>query len=275
MKVTFWYRMVWAMLLIGLTAPGYGKQEVVPLVNAHSHNDYEHARPLLDALEHGFCSVEADIYLAGGQLLVAHDREEVTPERTLQALYLEPLRRRVRENGGRVYKNGPEFTLLIDVKSDADATYAALREVLKQYADILTVFRQEKTVPRAVTAIISGACAITTMSYEKIRYAGVDGRLGDLDGNINRHVMPLVSDRWSAVFQWSGIGPMPDRERKRLDEIVQQAKRNRVRLRFWATPENPELWRTLMEAGVDLINADDLSKLETFLRDYRPHALKR
>jgi hypothetical protein len=65
-----------------------------PLIHAHSHNDYEHPRPLLDALDHGFCGVEADIYLVDGQLLVAHDRDKVKPERTLQALYLDPLRER-------------------------------------------------------------------------------------------------------------------------------------------------------------------------------------
>src|SRR5712672_4165891 len=70
------------------TAPANPK----PLVRAHAHNDYEHQRPLFDALEHGFCSVEADIYLVDGKLLVAHDRSKVKPERTLEALYLDPLR---------------------------------------------------------------------------------------------------------------------------------------------------------------------------------------
>ena len=68
----------------------------VPLARAHAHNDYEHERPLLDALSHGFTSVEADIYLVGGELLVAHDPEDVVPGRTLQNLYLDPLARRVR-----------------------------------------------------------------------------------------------------------------------------------------------------------------------------------
>src|ERR1700736_6125439 len=45
---------------------------VVPLRHAHAHNDYEHPRPLFDALAHGFCSVEADIYLRSNQLLVGH-----------------------------------------------------------------------------------------------------------------------------------------------------------------------------------------------------------
>src|ERR1051326_8803322 len=90
--------------------------EPVPLTRVHAHNDYEHKRPLFDALEHGFCSVEADIYLVDGQLLVAHNRYQVKTNRTLQSLYLDPLRERIRKNGGRVYAGGPECTLLIDLK---------------------------------------------------------------------------------------------------------------------------------------------------------------
>src|SRR5687767_4507998 len=77
--------------------------EPMPLERAHAHNDYEHTRPLLEALAHGFCSVEADVHLIDGQLLVAHDRKDVQSERTLTKLYLEPLRERVRQNAGRIY----------------------------------------------------------------------------------------------------------------------------------------------------------------------------
>src|SRR5216117_2122411 len=127
-----------------------------PLARAHAHNDYEHKRPLLDALDHGFCSIEPDIHLVEGKLLVAHNLSAVRPERTLQALYLEPLRERVRQNDGRVYRNGPVITLLIDVKSDAEKTYAVLRDVLLEYAPMLTKFYPDKTETNAVTVIISG-----------------------------------------------------------------------------------------------------------------------
>ena len=64
---------------------------VTPLIHAHAHNDYEHDRPLLDALEHGFTSIEADVFLVEEQLLVAHNLIDVSRERTLEKLYLQPL----------------------------------------------------------------------------------------------------------------------------------------------------------------------------------------
>src|SRR5438093_3517715 len=129
---------------------------VVPLIRAHAHNDYEHGRPLFDALERGFCSIEADVWLVDGQLLVAHDRHQVKSERTLQTLYLDPLRERVRRNGGRVYRNGPEVTLLVDVKSDAEKTYAVLREVLEEYSAMLAACRGGIIQTNAIAVIVSG-----------------------------------------------------------------------------------------------------------------------
>src|ERR1041384_779449 len=110
------------------------------LTNGFAHNDYLHERPLFDALDRGFCGVEADIHLVNGELLVGHDADSLKPERTLAKLYLDPLQKRVRENHGKVYSNGPELLLLIDIKTEAEPTYAALRPLLSRYADMLTSF---------------------------------------------------------------------------------------------------------------------------------------
>ena len=40
--------------------------------NAFSHNDYERAKPLADALSLGFNCVEADLWLIDGELYVSH-----------------------------------------------------------------------------------------------------------------------------------------------------------------------------------------------------------
>ena len=93
-------------LLCLMLASAFGA-EVKPLPRAHAHNDYLHDRPLLDALAHGFGSIEADIYLVNGALLVAHDLAGARPDRTFENLYLAPLRERAERNGGRVYPGGP------------------------------------------------------------------------------------------------------------------------------------------------------------------------
>ena len=241
-----------------------------PLQRAHAHNDYEHKRPLFDALECGFCSVEADIWLVDGKLLVAHDRNQVRPERTLQSLYLDPLRERARRNGGRVYPSGPEVTLLVDVKSDAEQTYIALREVLKAYSDLLTVFHSGSTATNAVTVIISGNRDRSLMDKETVRYAALDGRLEDLDSNAPGHFIPLVSESWTKLFKWRGAGPMPKDEKQKLQQTVTKSHAQGRKVRFWATPDQPEVWKELLDAGVDLLNVDDLVGLQNFLLGHQP-----
>ena len=123
-------------------------EAVAPLAKAHAHNDYRHERPLLDALSHGFMSVEADVFVVGEELRIAHDRDEIRAGRTLRKLYLDPLRERVKRNGGRVYKGGKlGFTLLIDFKSKGEPTYAVLRRTLADYADMLTRFDRDASTP--------------------------------------------------------------------------------------------------------------------------------
>ena len=113
-----------------------------------------------------FNSVEADVYLIDGKLLVAHDRKDVKPDRTLESLYLDPLRERIKANGGRVYKDGPTIFLLVDVKTAAEDTYAALDKVLANYADIVSVVKDGKFEAKAVTVVLSGNRAKETVAKQ-------------------------------------------------------------------------------------------------------------
>jgi hypothetical protein len=238
---------------------------VVPLIHAHAHNDYEHQRPLLDALDHGFGSVEADVFLTDGQLLVGHARKDLKPERTLEKLYLDPLRQRVQANHGRVYKGGPAVFLLVDVKTEAKATYAVLDRVLTRYADMLSVTRKGKFEAKAVTVVVSGNRDRETITAQEVRYAGIDGRLSDLSSTAPPDLIPWISDRWDFYFRWKGEGPMPEKERLKLQEYVRKAHEHGRLVRFWATPEKVEVWKELREAGVDLLNTDQLPELQRFL----------
>lgn len=240
-------------------------KEITPLRQAHAHNDYEHKRPLMDALEQGFCSVEADVFLVGDALLVGHTRFALRPERTLEKLYLKPLQERIQANGGRVYREGPLFYLLIDVKTEAKPTYAALDKLLARYAAMLSTTRDDRFHAGAVTVVVSGNRDPETMARQKVRYAGLDGRPTDLDADTPEHLLPWISASWSSVFHWKGEGTMPDEERRKLRTFVEKAHKHKRMVRFWATPEKVEVWKELLAAKVDLINTDQLAELRRFL----------
>lgn len=240
----------------------------------HAHNDYEHARPLLDALSHGFVSVEADVHLRDGELFVAHTGREIVPGRTLQSLYLEPLAARIRANGGSVHGDGRPLLLLVDVKTGAADTYLALHQLLQRYEDMLTVYRGQEIRPGPVVVLVSGRRARGLVQQQALRYAAFDGRLSDLGSGAPASLAPLVSARWGRHFAWRGDGPMPPRERMRLDRLVGDAHAAGRLVRFWATPDEPgarrdTVWWTLVDAGVDLISTDDLAGLARFLDGIR------
>jgi hypothetical protein len=237
------------------------------LPRAHAHNDYQHPRPLLDALDQGFNSVEADIHLVGDELLVAHDPEDVDGARTLEALYLAPLRARVVANGGQVHVGAEPLLLLIDIKGDAEATYARLHPLLRRYADILTLIVGDQVVDGPVVAVLSGNRPRSALLAAPVRFASFDGRLPDLEENaeLPPSFMPLVSEDWRRVSDWDGSGTPPAGLRGELEALAGEARSQGRRLRLWGTPDRPTVWALLRDAGVDLINTDDLAGLRGFL----------
>ncbi len=265
-KAIIWLSIVALPTLGGCSRPlpSKGPAPVEPVVPAHAHNDYEHERPLFDALENGFCSVEADIHLVNGELLVAHDPHQTAKGRTLQSLYLDPLRQRANTCGGSVYPDGGEFTLMIDIKTDAEETYRALHAVLGRYSSILSVVRGGSVRANAVNVVISGNRPRALMLSQSVRYAGYDGRLKDLDSDDPAHFMPWISEHFSKVTQWRGKGPMPANDRKNLNSIVSKAHEKHRKVRFWATPDLPAVWEVLMDAGVDIINVDNLKAFREY-----------
>lgn len=249
-----------------------------PLIRAHAHNDYLHPRPLHDALAQGFTSVEADIFLVDGELLVAHEATGLDPARTLSALYLDPLLARVRANHGTVFRGDrAPVQLLIDIKTDGAAAYAELDRQLRRHRQMLTSFQHGRVRPGPVTAVISGdRAARAPMEAQRTRYAFYDGRLDDLGTAATASFIPLVSSSWTGTFGWLGAGPVPPAERDALRAITAAAHGAGQRVRFWATPDVPgperdAVWAELLAAGVDHLNTDDLAGLARFLRAHDRH----
>src|SRR5262249_35131154 len=124
-----------------------------------------------------------------------------------------------------------------------------------------------------VTVIISGETPRATIGAQTHRFAFVDGRASDLqtpvDASAATGLVPLVSMPWNEHLKWKGKGRIPDGERRVLTGLVAAAHERGYRIRFWGVPEREEAWRTLAECGVDLINADDLTRAAATLRAER------
>lgn len=254
--------------LAGATAasPPSPSPLAAPALPGHAHNDYQHEHPLHDALDLGYCSVEADVHLVSGELLVAHAPNETEPERTLRSLYLDPLRTMLAA-GEAPCADGP-LLLLVDIKGDALATYRELLGELASLTPYLTVRRSDGVHHSGVTVVLSGNRPWDLLlGPEADAITFLDGRIPDLaDPSLPADRVPLISDSWARQFSWRGAGALPDEEAARLREIVATTHAQRRLLRFWAVPENPAVWHELLTAGVDFVSTDDLAGFARFAR---------
>ena len=89
----------------------------------HSHNDYCRRAPFWQAYAQGVYSIEADVFLHDGRLLVGHDVEDLSPDMTFESLYVEPIVTLFGRNGGRAWKDSDErLQLMVELKSATEPT---------------------------------------------------------------------------------------------------------------------------------------------------------
>ncbi len=239
-----------------------------PLAQTHAHNDYLHDRPLFDALAQGFQSIEVDVHLIGQELYVSHDRPLFLDEkRSLKTLYLEPLKKLADRFGGRIYPESHEpLLLMIDIKTEAQSTYVALKKQLASYADFISSYENGVRNEKAVRVFLSGNRPVEEMANESFRLMDLDGRLEDLGKGYPSDLMPIVSENFIHVFglpfPGASISEGQWRLFKRLSGLVHSEGK---KMRLWASPEQERIWAKLLENGADFINTDELGRLRFFL----------
>jgi hypothetical protein len=254
-----------------LCASAVSTAQQFPHVHAHSHNDYEQNRPLKEALQYGFISVEADVYLFDGELYVAHDRpERKDPARTLRALYLDPLLQRTKAHDGRVY-GGYEgfFYLMIDIKSDGAATCNVLDRQLRDYASMISETHDSlDETDKPVKVLVSGnrtGNRTELFRNEDYHFFALDGRPEDLGRNFPSTLMPVVSQDYWKMVSWNGEGEIDPTVERKLEAFVAAAHAEGKTTRLWGEPDNPKVWAYLLDKGIDLINTDRIPELSVFL----------
>lgn len=228
--------------------------------NAHAHNDYEHTLPLKEALQNGFLSVEADVHLRDERLLVAHNHA-TSKSPSLEQLYLKPLDSLLKINGGFIYANDHNtFLLMIDIKTNGEEPYHALKKLLGKYEKL-------KCYPSncPVKIFLSGERPLNTLVKEGYAGMGIDGRPDDLGKGYSAAMMPVISDTYKNWSTWDGKSPLEEKDLKRIRELAQRVHSEGKKFRLWAIPDHEAAWQALLNAGVDLINTDHLQQLNIFL----------
>ncbi|MFT3705728.1 MAG: alkaline phosphatase [Agriterribacter sp.] len=226
--------------------------------NAHSHNDYEKPSPFWEAYEQHFGSIEADIFLKDGKLIVAHDQQQLLANRTLDSLYLQPIYKSLQKNKGYIYNDSSQtLQLLVDIKTEAIPTLNKLIEQLQQYPSI--------TNAKSLKIVISGNRPPAEQFHTYPSYIYFDGVLNTEYPADALQKIEMLSADFKDFSIWTGKGIIVEKERTNLESIINKAHSLRKKVRFWDAPDVINAWYGFMDLGVDYINTDHIADMGTFL----------
>lgn len=228
------------------------------IANAHSHNDYEQPVPFRTAYQAQFGSIEADIFLVDGRLMVAHDRKELALGRTLEDYYVKPLAAEIARNHGHPYADtSRSLQMLIDVKADSTAVLDALMVLLGKYPNL--------TQTPQLEWVISGNRPDPSLYSAYPSYIAFDGILLHAYTPAALSRIAMMSDDWRSYTHWDGTGRIPAADRRRIRAAIEWSHARCLPVRFWDAPDFPRAWRRLMRLRVDFINTDHIQALAGYL----------
>ena len=129
---------------------------------------------------------------------------------------------------------------------------------------------------RAITVIGTGNTPLDMVGPVADRDYFYDGPLGLFDkpqyANITDRISPIASTNFQAVVGATDADSKSGLDDEQVDILrsqIKQAKKKGIGARYWGAPYYPirkrnAIWRTLLDEGVALLNADDLDAATGF-----------
>ena len=229
-------------------------------ISVFSHNDYAGSNPFYGAYALRVGYIEADVFLADDRLFVAHFQSEIKQDRTLEALYLEPLKKEIIKNSEWAY---PDTTLplklMIDLKTEGMATLKKLISQLYFYPEVVHA--------KGFEIFISGNAPSPDRWSEFPSFIYFDGRPGIKYAPEQLERISLISDNFRNYSKWTGLGDIPPADKTRLDSLINSVHAIGKKIRFWSAPDNETGWSALVRLKADVIGTDRVPELVQYLKE--------
>ncbi len=230
----------------------------------HAHNDYLRNVPFWEALAAGCASIEVDVILQDGQLMAAHEVQSIQEGRTLTSLYLDPISH-AKKLGIR---DGVEFSLLVDFKTEAYATMEVLLAELRGFEPLL----YSPDNPSGLKLVISGNRPKVEDYIHYPDYILFDYQDTTLDESLPWHKIAMVSLSFRQFSKWNGKGRMVAVEKDNLLSFITQVHSFDRPVRFWGSPDSKSAWKAFADLGVDYINTDTPAEARQYLQNLRKNS---
>ena len=252
-------------LLLALALTCCGAAAAQPPVLIHSHNDYAQRVPFYQAYAQQVSSIEVDVFLHDGQLLVGHDVEDLRADMTFEALYVEPIVTLFARNGGRAFRDSDQtLQLMVELKSETDPTLRAVAALLGRWPEVF----DPEVNPAAVRVAVTGRVPAPEAFDRYPRFLGFDGAW-DADYTPEQlERIALISTNFRDFSQWNGKGTIIPAEKERLEQVIDRAHEQGKPVRFWNAPEGTTVYYTFYDMGIDYINTDNPEVCAAFFADF-------
>ena len=240
------------LILVEATAQDYNSSSIF------AHNDYAQKNPFYDAYQFRVGYIEADVFLKDNQLFVAHHQKEIKKDRTLEEMYLNPLKKEISKNKGWAYPDTTlSLKLMIDIKTEGISTLKKLEDQLNLFPELITA--------KGFEIFISGNVPLPDRWKEFSNFIHFDGRPGIRYTQDQLNRITLISTSFSLYSKWNGKGELPAAENNKLDSLMDTVHTMGKQIRFWAAPDYENGWKKLMGLKVDVIGSDNVPQLIQFI----------
>ena len=229
----------------------------------HSHNDYNRTAPFWEAYSQHCRSIEADVHWHDGQLLVGHDVEDLKPENTFLRMYVDPIVRTFRANGGKMWAGSPDrLMLMVELKSATEPELTEVIKLLEQFPDVFCS-------PEGVQIAITGNTPAKEHFCDYPAWVGYDGDVRETYTWAQLERVALVSNSFRMFAKkWNGKGRMIDPELEAVKAAIEKVHSWGKPIRFWEAPEGTTAYFTFWKMGVDIINTDKPAVASLFFSDW-------
>lgn len=214
----------------------------------HSHNDYLQAVPFWTAYAAGAESIEVDVIEKSGELMVAHEVSSINPQKTIESLYLKPIKEGL--SNGVIPKTN--FHLLVDLKTPAYSTLDLLLEKMKGFDEILF----SKDNPDGLKLIISGNRPKIEDYPMYPEWMLFDYQSKELVEDLPWEKIGMVSLSFRQFSRWNGKGRIVEPERTEIQNFINLVHQFEKPVRFWASPDSKTAWKAFYDMDQDYINTD-------------------
>jgi hypothetical protein len=243
--------------------------------------------PLFEALAVGCTGIEADIWLnnetIGGDLLVAHFSESLKQDRTLQALYIQPLLtildnlNNASDNSSTgnltgIFPSSPTttLTLFLDFKSNGSDLWPLVNnelETLRSKNYLTHWSNRTKTITWAPLIVVASGTAPFSLltsnnTYRDIFYDAPLTNISDpkYDSSNSYYASAPMGKTLGKMWFWK----FSTKQMEKLKTQVAAALEKGLKPRYWDTPSGKGkeklrdyVWRVLLDIGVGMLNVDE------------------